>query len=104
MTTALSQLQQLRTDLASKFPERREAIEGALAAVLAGEHVLLLGPPGTGKSALVRAIAHAVSGRYFKRLLPTFARSEELFSSGLTRPRAGPLPARHDRQAARGQV
>ena len=79
MTTALSQLQQLRTDLASKFPERREAIEGALAAVLAGEHVLLLGPPGTGKSALVRAIAQAFGGRYFERLLTKFSTPEELF-------------------------
>jgi MoxR-like ATPase len=79
MTTALSQLQQLRTDLASKFPERREAIEGALAAVLAGEHALFLGPPGTGKSSLVRAIAQAFGGRYFERLLTKFATPEELF-------------------------
>jgi MoxR-like ATPase len=79
MTTALPQLQQLRTDLASKFPERREAIEGALAAVLAGEHALFLGPPGTGKSSLVRAIAQAFGGRYFERLLTKFATPEELF-------------------------
>jgi MoxR-like ATPase len=42
---ALSQFQQLRSDLASRFPERREMIEGALAAVLASEHCLLIGPP-----------------------------------------------------------
>jgi MoxR-like ATPase len=44
-STALSQFQQLRSDLASRFPERREVIDGALAAVLAGDHCLLLGPP-----------------------------------------------------------
>jgi MoxR-like ATPase len=44
-STAHSQIQQLRTDLASRFPERRDAIDGALAAVLAGDHVLFIGPP-----------------------------------------------------------
>ncbi|OFX25457.1 MAG: hypothetical protein A2V77_15385 [Anaeromyxobacter sp. RBG_16_69_14] len=36
---------ELRSDLASRFPERREVIEGALAAVLAREHALFIGPP-----------------------------------------------------------
>jgi hypothetical protein len=33
-------IQQLRTDLATRFSERKDVIDGALAAVLAGEHVL----------------------------------------------------------------
>ncbi len=72
-STAHSQIQQLRTDLASRFPERRDAIDGALAAVLAGDHVLFIGPPGTAKSVLVRAIAQAFGGRYFERLLTKFS-------------------------------
>ena len=72
-------MQQLRTDLASRFPERKTVIDGALCAVLAGEHVLLLGPPGTAKSALARAIAQAFSGAYFERLLTKFSTPEELF-------------------------
>src|SRR5512138_733909 len=78
-TTVHAQLQQLRADLHGRFPERREVIDGALAAVLAGEHVLLLGPPGTAKSALVRAIAQAFGGHYFERLLTKFSTPEELF-------------------------
>jgi MoxR-like ATPase len=74
-------IQQLRTDLAGRFPERKEVIDGSLAAVLAGEHVLLLGPPGTAKSALVRAIAQAFGGRYFERLLTKFSTPEELFGA-----------------------
>ena len=62
-----------------RFPERRDVIDGALCAVLAGEHVLLLGPPGTAKSALVRAIAQAFGGSYFERLLTKFSTPEELF-------------------------
>src|ERR671939_812042 len=80
-TTANAQLQQLRTDLMARFPERRDVIDGALAAVLAGEHVLLLGPPGTAKSALVRAIAQAFGGVYFERLLTKFSTPEELFGA-----------------------
>ena len=77
--TAHSQLQQLRTDLTTRFPERKDAIDGALAVVLAGEHCLLLGPPGSGKSMLVRAIAQAFTGRYFEHLLTKFSTLEELF-------------------------
>src|SRR3954468_4394433 len=72
-------LNQLRTELNARFPERREIIDGALCAVLAKEHVLLLGPPGTAKSALVRAIAQAFDGTYFERLLTKFSTPEELF-------------------------
>ena len=41
--------------------------------------VLLIGPPGTAKSALARAIAQAFSGNYFERLLTKFSTPEELF-------------------------
>src|SRR5689334_13999586 len=75
----LQALQQLRSTLTSTFPERESVVDGALAAVLAGEHVLLLGPPGTAKSALVRALAQAFGGRYFERLVTKFSTPEELF-------------------------
>jgi MoxR-like ATPase len=76
-----SELQLLGSSLAARFPERRGVIDGALAAVLAGEHVLLLGPPGTAKSALARAIARAFGGVYFERLLTKFSTPEELFGA-----------------------
>lgn len=69
----------LRAELMSRFPERQHVIDGSLAAVLAGEHVLLLGPPGTAKSALVRVLAQAFGGSYFERLLTKFSTPEELF-------------------------
>lgn len=72
---------QLSTDLTTRFPERKDVIEGALAAVLACEHVLFLGPPGTAKSALARAIAQAFGGIYFERLLTKFSTPEELFGA-----------------------
>lgn len=74
-------LHHLRSDLAARFPERKEVIDGALPAVLAGEHVLLLGPPGTAKSSLCRAIAQAFGGVYFERLMTRFSTPEELFGA-----------------------
>ncbi len=72
-------LQTVRNTLHAAFPERKPVIDGALCAVLASEHVLLLGPPGTAKSALVRALAQSFGGTYFERLLTRFSTPEELF-------------------------
>jgi MoxR domain in the MoxR-vWA-beta-propeller ternary systems len=64
------QINQLRADLMAQFPERKDVIDGALAAVLAGEHVLLIGPPGTAKSALVRCLARATARGSFSGFAP----------------------------------
>lgn len=77
--TPAQKLRDLRQDLTSSFRERQQVIDGCLAAVLAGEHVLLLGPPGTAKSALARSVAQAFSGRYFEWLLTKFSTPDELF-------------------------
>ena len=50
-----------------------------LLAALAGEHLLLLGPPGTAKSELSRRLSRVMGGQYFERLLTRFSVPEELF-------------------------
>lgn len=50
----------------------------ALCAV-AGEHALVIGPPGTGKSQVVRRMAAELGGQYFEYLLGRFTEPSEVF-------------------------
>jgi MoxR-like ATPase len=90
-TDVLARVDALRQDLNRILLERETAVEAALLALLTQEHLLLLGPPGTAKSLLVRSICERIQGATcFERLLTRFSTPEELF---------GPLSlaALHDR-------
>jgi MoxR-like ATPase len=65
--------------LKRQFVGREEVIDLIALAVVAGEHLFLFGPPGTAKSALIRAFATAVRGHYFEYLLTRFSEPNEVF-------------------------
>ena len=65
MTTAvIPKLRSLAQTLEQQFLGRQETIRLMVLSVLAGEHIALVGPPGTAKSALVRTFARAIDSRY----------------------------------------
>lgn len=59
--------------------ERDEEARLVVLAMMAQEHVLLLGVPGTGKSILGRRLSKLCNGSFFQRLLTRFTTPEELF-------------------------
>ena len=77
---AAKNIKNIHNKLSDAFPERGQLISGSLTALLAGEHVLMLGPPGTAKSLFARTLSRAVAGdSFFEILLTKFTAAEEVF-------------------------
>lgn len=72
-------LQQVARTLEGTFLGKTETIRLMLVAALAGEHMVLIGPPGTAKSALVRLFSKLVQASYFEYLLTRFTEPNEIF-------------------------
>jgi MoxR-like ATPase len=69
----------MEAEMQATWLEREEPIRGLLCGLLSGQHVVLLGPPGTGKSALATDLCGRIGGQYFGWLLTAFSTPEELF-------------------------
>lgn len=76
LTTRLAQIAQ---QLEGRFLGKEEVIRLLLIAVVAGEHAVLIGPPGTAKSALIRTFSKLLQARYFEYLLTRFTEPNEIF-------------------------
>ena len=91
----------VRRELSDALIERDEEIDLALTALLAGEHLLLVGPPGTAKSMLLDSLMRWMDCSRFTVLMNRFTVPEEVLGpvslSGLKsdvyrRVTAGKLP------------
>jgi MoxR-like ATPase len=71
--------------------DRESLVEVLALSAVAGEHVLVVGPPGTAKSLAVRRFSQALQGRYFEYLLGRFTEPNEVF---------GPVDLRKLREGA----
>jgi MoxR-like ATPase len=61
------------------FLGKQELIRLMVVSVVAGEHMVVVGPPGTAKSAIIRMFAELIDAKYFEYLLTRFTEPNELF-------------------------
>ncbi|QDU21721.1 ATPase RavA [Urbifossiella limnaea] len=69
---------QARKELSAALIEREDEVDLVLAALVANEHVLLVGPPGCGKSLLLDSVLSWTGGTKFSILLTKFTTVEEV--------------------------
>ena len=60
---SLDKLQAIERELTASLIERDDVIRASLIALLARQHIVVLGPPGTAKSALVTELANRIARR-----------------------------------------
>lgn len=70
--------QKMVSELDAAFVGRTLESRGLVLAMLAGEHAFLLGPPGTGKSLLIRAVTQMVGAKTFSWLMNQFTTPEDV--------------------------
>ncbi len=78
-TDLISKARLLLKKLSEPFVGRDEEALVITLALITGEHAVLIGEPGTAKSALVRRAADLIQARFFKYLLTKFTEPSELF-------------------------
>jgi MoxR-like ATPase len=72
-------LQEGARGLEAQFLGKEEIIRLLFVSAVAGEHLVMVGPPGTAKSALLRSFAAVIEARYFDYLLTRFTEPNEIF-------------------------
>ncbi|MBP9863385.1 MAG: ATPase, partial [Kofleriaceae bacterium] len=65
---ASASVQEVARVLGSHFLDKQEIIRLMLVSAIAGEHRVIVGRPGTAKSAMVGMFAKLVDARYFEYL------------------------------------
>jgi MoxR-like ATPase len=76
---ASAAFQEVARQLNNQFLDKQEIIRLMLVSAIAGEHMVIVGPPGTAKSAMIDMFARLVDARYFEYLLTRFTEPNELF-------------------------
>lgn len=75
-----AKIRTLGRELNNNFKERDDEVAGSLLAMISGEHVLFIGPPGTAKSMLAREMCRCIEGGgFFYYLLTRFTTPDEIF-------------------------
>ena len=73
-------LRAIGDELAERFYERADVVRTLVVTLLAGQHSLVLGPPGTAKSEMARELAGRIEGAsYWEILLSKFTAPTRIF-------------------------
>jgi MoxR domain in the MoxR-vWA-beta-propeller ternary systems/Protein of unknown function DUF86 len=83
------------TEACRGLVDREALVELVVLCAVAGEHLLVIGPPGTAKSEAVRRIARRLGGRYFEYLVGRFTASDEQWEIAPTYREAFRVLAKH---------
>ncbi len=75
----MNKLTTLLSKLVEPFTGRDEEGRVIVLTLLAREHAVLVGEPGTAKSAMIRRVSELLNARYFSYLLTRFTEPSELF-------------------------
>ena len=76
---AAAGFQEVARQLGAQFLDKQEIIRLMMVSAIAGEHMVVVGPPGTAKSAMIDMFARLIDARYFEYLLTRFTEPNELF-------------------------
>jgi len=79
LTQISVRIQEAARILNSAFLDKQEIIRLLIISAIAGEHMILVGPPGTAKSAIIRMFSRLIDARYFEYLLTRFTEPNEIF-------------------------
>src|SRR4051794_21693203 len=79
LASAAASLQRALAAASGSLIEREAVVELVGLCAVAGEHLLVIGPPGTAKSEAVRRVARTLGGNYFEYLLGRFTEPSEVF-------------------------
>lgn len=79
ITRISTHFQNIARTLNNFFLDKQEIIRLLNICAIAGEHMVLVGPPGTAKSAIISMFAQLIDAKYFEYLLTRFTEPNELF-------------------------
>jgi len=76
---ASASFQELARQMGAQFLDKQEIIRLMTVSAIAGEHMVIVWPPGTAKSAMIDMFSKLIDARYFEYLLTRFTEPNELF-------------------------
>lgn len=79
LTGAIAELARAARSASAHLINREAIAELIILAAVAHEHLLLIGAPGTAKSAIAKRMAQVFDGRYFEYLMGRFTEPNEIF-------------------------